>query len=133
MKTTKEMIEVMKAFEEGKKIEFAIRNSNSWSIADSPSWNWWCNDYRVKADPVYRPYKDIEEMIDDVCNRFSVKRTRLGGPFIWVKDKDMKIKRLISGYDQRDNTVLLVTWTTLKDMFNNYTYLDGSPYGIKED
>lgn len=66
-KTTKEKIEVMQAYEEGKKIEMLI--NGNWEFIAYPHWNWGQTDYRVKEEPKYRPYVDTEEMINDFCEK----------------------------------------------------------------
>lgn len=50
MKTIDEMIAVMKAYQEGKEIEFRCNGSvfKEWEKTDSPAWNWGVNDYRIK-------------------------------------------------------------------------------------
>lgn len=135
MKTTEEMIEVMKAYEEGKEIEFRLP-SGYWAEAIAPTWNWKETDYRVKAEPKYRPYNNIEELLKDWAEKtHSIPATmkKYVRPLIWVKQKKEEMKMLINGYDTSDNTVfLLVNWCGLEYLFNNYTYLDGSPCGIKE-
>lgn len=53
MKTTKKKIEIMQAFEDGKKIE--CRSSGlewkEWILLQEPTWNWAECDYRVKEEP----------------------------------------------------------------------------------
>ena len=53
---------------------------------------------------------------------------------IWVKSKATKGVYLIDGYDYEDNDVgICDDWFTLKSMFNDYTFIDGSIIGkIKE-
>lgn len=46
MKTTKEMIEVMQSFDDGKEIE--CNNGYGWIPMSDPIWNWIGNDYRIK-------------------------------------------------------------------------------------
>lgn len=48
MKTTKEKIEIMQAYEKGEKIEFK-RNDGKWHDAFIPTWDWLNTDYRVKS------------------------------------------------------------------------------------
>ena len=51
MKTTKEMIEVMQAFERGEQIQFQEKSDCSEYItlySLVPSWNWYLYNYRVK-------------------------------------------------------------------------------------
>ena len=51
MKTTKEKIEVMQAFERGEKIEVMSKGRDNWHAlqSETPEWNWeWC-DYRIAS------------------------------------------------------------------------------------
>ena len=128
-----EKIEVMKAFAEGKKIQSSDLGQDRWVDCCSPTWNWLGYDYRIKPEAEYRPYKNVMEMISDYCDRFKVDINKeIGCPFIWVK---------------HSNYVSLITefgpacvWRsvcedsiTLGELFKAYTYLDGSPCGIKEE
>lgn len=62
MKTTKEKIEVMQAFVNGKAVEWRdpIRY-NKWEIAVNPSWDWNNIDYRIAPEKKRRPWK-LEEI-----------------------------------------------------------------------
>ena len=51
MKTTREMIEVMEAFDNGETIECKSTLSTKWLITTIPSWTWGINDYRIKPKP----------------------------------------------------------------------------------
>ena len=55
-------------------------------------------------------------------------------PLIWVKSKATKCIYLIDGYDYEDNDVGIDTdWVALGDLFDDYTFLDGSIIGkVKE-
>lgn len=57
-----EMIDVLKAYQEGKKIEFTKNNSeNKWEDVYIPSWNFHLYDYRVKPELKSRRFKLIKE------------------------------------------------------------------------
>ena len=60
MKTTKEMIEVMQAYLDGKQIEESI-DQKVWFTCE-PIWNWAKCDYRVKKK-VYVPFDTAEEFL----------------------------------------------------------------------
>ena len=131
MKTTKEIIEVMSAFEDGKKIECKYIHDDNWFNCSEPKWNWDIYDYRVKEESKYRPYKDTEEMINDFCERFGVKRTNFGEPFIWIINKTCK--RLIISYDVGSIYVQYcseIENVTMQDLLDTFTYLDGSVCGV---
>ena len=61
--TTKEMIEVMQAYDRGEQIERRDRCGNNWFLSPVPSWDWVQYDYRVKPKPTYRPYKNAAEFL----------------------------------------------------------------------
>ena len=64
MKTTKEKIEIMQAYERGEQIEFSFADQ-VWKICDcEPSWDWITCDYRVKPKIKYVPFENVEEFID---------------------------------------------------------------------
>ena len=91
---------------------------------------------KVKKEPVYRPYNDTEEMIADYKERFKVsKMPPFCMPFIWVKDKPAFLTvctHLI--VENFEHVVRLGNSTVhLQNLFDNYTYLDGSPCGKVEE
>lgn len=65
MKTTKQMIEVMKAFEDGKEIECSVKEQNRWTINTNPVWNWREFDYRIREEP--KKMKTVYEWM--LCDR----------------------------------------------------------------
>lgn len=48
MKTTREMIEVMEAFESGKAVEIQFKGVDVWEDCPAPRWDWNICDYRIK-------------------------------------------------------------------------------------
>ena len=61
MKTIKEMIEIMLAYDRGEQIERYY--DHEWILAKNPKWNWGDTDYRVKPKPKYVPFETAEELI----------------------------------------------------------------------
>lgn len=51
-----EQLEVLKAFKDGKAIEFRLRQystpSGRWNNASTPRWNWTGCEYRIKPDSI---------------------------------------------------------------------------------
>ena len=133
--TTQEKIEVMKAYLDGKKIQWKFKSCSGWDDLDpckEPHWNWDMNDYRIKPGSKYRPYKDTDEMIEDFKKRFNAKVPPYAMPMIWVRNKTFKDCRLITVF--RDKVVMIiVSGEDMKELFKDYTYLDGSPCGMKEE
>lgn len=127
--TTKEKIEVMQAFEDGKKIQCLSKFADHWIDCYSPLWNWYICDYRIKPEEsTYRPYKDTEEMVEDFVKRTGKTYSKMDMPLIYVKYKKANCKYLINTfYDdlvEFDGSVY-----TLVNLYSDYTYLDGSPLG----
>lgn len=50
MKTTEEKIEVMKAFVQGRPIEYSFDGETDWSLIKDPDWDWSEFDYRIASE-----------------------------------------------------------------------------------
>lgn len=133
--TTEEMCEIMKASSEGKSIEVRHKNDKDtdWTDITFPCWNWVDYEYRVKPESIYRPYKNLEEFKKDIVRKYggSSFENILETRNIWLKSK---CKESIG------QIVTLTTDEVFVDgsdkswpcVFNYYSYLDGTPFGIKE-
>ena len=68
MKTTKEMAEIMLAFERGEQIEYRIkdfmRDDEWYDQKEFPEWDWKTFDYRVKPKPKYVPFETAKELFE---------------------------------------------------------------------
>ena len=121
-----QLLPIIKAFAEGKEIESrCIKGDKSlWYDDEDPSFD---NDleYRIKPDPKYRPFKDAEE-----CWQEMLKHQ----PFGWIKGKEDEYHTFITTVDNNDEMSLSGNngWSFLGIM-NNYTFADGTPFGIKEE
>lgn len=139
--TTDEMIEIMKASQEGKRIEIKskLSENDAWTDITFPNWNWVEYDYRIKPEnkpPTYRPYKSIEEMYEDIKKRLDENYGGMQHPVfsgMWLKQKDYEVDEMIAGVDPIKSEILLgKNWTSLFIIFKHFTYLDGTPFGIEE-
>ena len=65
MKTTKEKIEIMQAYDRGEQIQIKGSNIDWIDIIDivSPKWDWINYDYRVKPKPKYAPFSIISNIL----------------------------------------------------------------------
>ena len=87
---------------------------------------------RIKKEPVYRPYKDTDEMMADYKERFNVSKVPdFCMPLIWVKN--MSICSLITGIMPDEHVIVYGEFKSMRDLFEIYTYLDGSPCGKVEE
>ena len=83
----------------------------------------------VREEPSYRPYRDTDELIEDWKTRFMAGQWRSHAmPLIWVMSKDTCLRTLVTGYNLY-SVIFNRTMVDLRDLFDNYTYLDGSPCG----
>lgn len=126
--TTKEMIEVMQAYEDGKTIECKQKGQcdSMWIVVRSPDWNWYYYDYRVKAEPIYRQYFTKEELLKDLQERHYNYHN------VWLKSKIDGTLSMITEYS--DKRVMFGShYLTFSNTFENYTFEDGTPFGIKEN
>ena len=119
----KAMLPVLQAFAEGKEIESRVKDK------------WYrvleiCNetnpqDYRIKPEPKYRPFKDAEE-----CWQEMLKHQ----PFGWVRDKvDGHFVQLTVVASKSTMSLNGNQGWTLRDIIQYYTFADGTPFGIIEE
>ena len=82
----------------------------------------------------FRPYKDVDEMVEDFKKRFNVNVQPYEMPLIWIKTEDADKKYLIVRFASAVTIChnVEVYTPTFEDLAEAYTYLDGSPCGIKE-
>lgn len=86
----------------------------------------------IEDKPTYRPYESCDEMIGDYRDRNgfpSTSNPKFPMPLIWVKTDTTT--ELVTAYEDGIACVC-GEWMALDDMFNYYTYLDGSPVGKEE-
>ena len=110
-KNTKELLPIITAFAEGKEIQFF--HCGVWSDLLSPKFDKEAFLYRVKPEPKYRPFKSVEECWNEMQKH---------QPFGWLKSKT----------SLQLNTYEISEYSDWERRFNNYTFADGTPYGIKE-
>lgn len=91
----------------------------------------------------YRPFKDCDEMIEHYHEKYKsavgcdIYFPPLYKPSIWIKSKVYKTELLITGYDNDTKGLRygscvytsIYKWIDMKELFDNFTFLDGSPCG----
>ena len=122
MKTIKEMIDVMQAYDRGEKIQLLDRLGN-WVDIDMPEWSWGLRDYRVKPKKKYVPFDTPEEFL---------AAYRKHGEFIENKESGEKM----NAYVDKNGIVILstalnctYTFESLRTLFGCYKFSDGTPCG----
>ena len=125
MKTTKEMIEVMQAYERGEKIQF-LNINNDWKDTKSPTWNWCMRDYRVKPKKKYVPFDTPEE--------FFAEQRKHGCELITIEcgeKKEHYVSVTLDGnvYDHMDDGDVDCIGEFKDLLFEDYKFADGTPCG----
>ncbi len=120
-------MDIISAFAEGKTIQYKT-DTGSWNdlteneglpmgtLAEEP------NKFRIKPEQKFRPFKDAEECWQEMQKH---------QPFGWVKDRNGS-KFVIENVDSRGFVEVYDEGTcSFNEVFENRTFVDGTPFGIK--
>ena len=126
----KELLPIMQAFAEGKTIEYR-GIGGAWKVANTPTWSSHLI-YRIKPEPKYRPFKTNEECWNEMQKH---------QPFGWLKSKKNGRFHCIGEVSWSDEFkivhIALSTSESLSrssgSVFDEYTFADGTPFGIREE
>lgn len=122
---------VKKAYNEGKQIQCRSNSAYKWIDDTNPTWED-AFEYRIKPTEEYRPYSSCDEMIDDYKHRLAfVTPNIVDLPLIWVKQKTDSHRYLVTTFG-KDEVKLSNFRVTMKELFDDFIYLDGSIIGVKE-
>ena len=130
----REAAKVMEAYANGKKIQCNDNRlgNGEWVTTDNPSFNWDKYAYRIKPESQYRPFKTQEECWNEMLKH---------RPFGWVKSKKgerhFSIGSVLWNNDFNDVFVTFafdgMLGRSSKSVFEDFTFDDGTPFGIKEE
>lgn len=83
----------------------------------------------------YRPFKDTAELISHYEKHFNVDYPSFYEPLIWVKAKDDDSRIFITGFNEYYVQIHTIEtrWISMKELFENYVFLDNNPCGKKEE
>ena len=133
MKTTKEMAEIMLAYERGEQIQCRMKTipeNDEWgTITQEPEWNWTMFDYRVKQKPTYRQYKNAVEFLaaqkEHGMNIKLNEHNYYGLP--------LYITNILIGiqWPQGDGSTVDID-VSYEELLRDYTWQDGTPCGVKQ-
>ena len=126
----KEILPIIQAFAEGKTIEYRGLGGE-WKAAHTPTWSSHLF-YRIKPEPKYRPFKSQEECLQEMLKHqpFGWLKSKMNGRFSCIGE--------VYGSDEFETVyIALSTSESLSrssdSMFEQYTFYDGTPFGIKEE
>ena len=128
----REAAKVMEAYANGKKIQCNDNHlgNGEWVTTDNPSFNWDKYAYRIKPEPKYRPFKTQEECWNEMLKH---------QPFGWLKSIKKQEKVHIGRvFEVKDFALITLSVNeginnNSSYFFNEYTFADGTPFGIKEE
>ena len=119
----KELLPILKAFAEGKAIEFRTIEGTWEELPDPLFQNPY--KYRIKPEPRYRPFKNQEE-----CWKEMQKHQ----PFGWIRNNDTQCLCNIGSIGRNNYGVVIDNSILYFDLaFNTCNFVDGTPFGIKEE
>ena len=126
----KEMLPIIQAWADGKIIQ--VREKGRWVELCIDDFTRSPDMYRIKPEPKYRPFKTQEE-----CWNEMLKHNEFG----WVKSKTRDANKHISNIEKDiEGNVWFVAASfsgiekySLKQMLDYFVFMDGEPFGIKEE
>ena len=121
MKTTKEMIEVMQAYERGEKVQL-LNRLGIWVDIDMPEWSWGLRDYRVKPKKKFVPFDTADEFLREQEKR-NTDLVIYCGKLCYAYTSYLKIV-ILDRYSEDTITTL-----SYFEFFNNCKFEDGTPCG----
>ena len=110
----KKLLPIIKAYSEGKEIEF-LNLEGKWKLLLDPNFDGEPFQYRIKSEPKYRPFKNVDECLEEIQKH---------QPIGWIKND----KGAYFSLSFMDNKT-----TDFKYQFCKYEFIDGEPFGIKEE
>ena len=121
----KELLPIIKAFAEGKAIQFRCK-SGEWveirndeiDFALSP------NDYRIKPETNYRPFKSQEECWNEMLKH---------QPFGWVRSKKCNALLWNVTSINKDDITIICDYYKFHRAFECFEFTDGTSFGIKDE
>ena len=126
----KTLLPIIQAWAEGKNIQFL--SDDEWHDINQADFTCYPDKYRIKPEPKYRPFKSQED-----CWQETLKHQ----PFGWLKSKkDGRFSCIGEVYGSDEFETVYIALSTNESlsrssdsMFEQYTFYDGTTYGIKEE
>ena len=123
----KELLPIIKAYIEGKEIEYFVSTKSEWDLITDPIFDDEPSKYRIKTETKYRPFKSVEECWEEMQKH---------QPFGWIKNKNTnKLYNILTIYKDEDTINISVENFLIKPftLFESFIFIDGSPLGIKKE
>ena len=119
-----EQIAIIKAYQDGKTIEQKRFDRNEWeSIVydENYQFDFVSNEYRIKPECKYRPYKSVEEAFAEAKKHG-----------FWMQNVDIMYLRFIDSFHITQNSDIFIGDYCADDILDMFVWSDdGSPCGVK--
>ena len=129
-KEAKELLPIMQAFAEGKQIQDKIEGLTSWVDTNEINLEFEGQkiQHRIKPEPKYRPFNTQEECWNEMLKH---------QPFGWIKSiKTENLFNILNLYESEGiQKIFIINYFayTFNLALNEFTFVDGSPFGIKDE
>ena len=126
----KKLLPIMQAWVDGKTIQ--VWTNDTWVNEEYPCFFEELSQFRIKPESKYKPFKTQEECWNEMLKH---------QPFGWVKD-EYKYVHILCVYkkeiefspDEDDNGTLFTSTMDFISVYEQgYTFIDGTPFGVKEE
>lgn len=122
-KETKELLPIMKAYSEGETIQ--IWDESKWVDLDEAYFSASPDKYRIKPEPKYKPFKNREECWQEMHNH---------SDFGWLTRIDTgNFEHIKTICQEKILFAVSIEYYRYEDAFKYYKFLDGTPFGIKNN
>ena len=126
----KKILPIIRAYAEGKTIQYQERGK--WYDITGPCFSLPVNTYRIKPEQNYRPFRSREECWQEMLKHH---------PFGWLKSKmNGRFSCIGEVYGSDEFETVYIALSTSESlsrssdsMFEQYTFYDGTTFGIKEE
>ena len=128
MKTTKEMIEVMQAYDRGEKVQL-LNRFGFWVDIDMPEWSWGLRDYRVKPNKKYVPFEKAEEFLEAQREHGDGVVCIDDGNVFGGHDVSITLNGHVYLHERSKSGEVINFYGNLLDLFEYFKMADGTPCG----
>ena len=122
----KELLPIIQAFAEGKDIQIRNITDDGWDDINNDSMSFCAKAeaYRIKPESMYRPFKTQEECWNEMLKH---------QPLRWLRSK--RVKDICQLITIKDGEIRIFADLPLyfSRAYREYEFLDGTPFGIREE
>lgn len=121
----KELLPIIKAYAEGKTIQYYYIDAG-WADIDpngAIDFSGNLSKYRIKPEPKYRPFKDVEECWQEMQKH---------KPFGWIKSNVDNNLYSILAITSHGCVLIDRSIISFQHFYKYNTFADGTPFGVKE-